>query len=129
MSTRPSPIGCTSLPGSSGWLPGSGTAYGSGPSSVHRSGNRQPPADARRAAYDPSAVIAHSAPPVRESAHSSPSSSPSSAVGSIAQAVMVRSPPATKLVFARTGVGAMSSLIIHKGGQVTIRLRKPGRVC
>ncbi len=50
MRTRPSPIGCTSVPGSSGWLPGSGTAYGSGPSSVQRSGYQESPLRASRAA-------------------------------------------------------------------------------
>ncbi|WDT91430.1 hypothetical protein H0E86_09325 [Streptomyces sp. SCSIO-PteL053] len=38
ISTRPSASGATSESGSSGWSRGRGTAYGSGPSSVHRSG-------------------------------------------------------------------------------------------
>ncbi|CAM5543846.1 hypothetical protein SGLAM104S_09282 [Streptomyces glaucescens] len=50
MRTRPSPIGCTSVPGSSGWFPGSGTAYGSGPSRVQRSGYQESPLRVRRAA-------------------------------------------------------------------------------
>src|SRR5262249_17774399 len=51
------------------------------------------------------------------------------ASGSIAQAVMVWSPPATKLVFARTRVGRRGFCFTHKGGRTTIRLRKRGRMC
>lgn len=61
MRTLPSAMGSTPASGSSGWLPGSGTAYGSGPSSVQRSGNQVscPPCRTSLAAYAPFAVIAN----------------------------------------------------------------------
>lgn len=49
ISTLPSVSGSTSVPGSSGWWEGNGTAYGSGPSSVQRSGYQDSPSLVSRA--------------------------------------------------------------------------------